>query len=348
MWRIDYSSVVGIVFVFLLVHYCDGKKIVINTWSGVFEGATFAAFETLNSTSSSSPSSSAIDAIESGCRYCEEHQCDTSVGYGNHPDTTGHTSLDAMIMNGNTFDIGAVGYIKKYRNVISIARKVMDYTDHTMLVGEGAEEFANMMGFVEQSATTDQSVQIYEDWKKEDCQPNFYANIPEAKYQCGPYSPPTAMTDDATKPSSPTWQANKDNHDTIGIVTMDDSGLLACGTSTNGANHKVAGRIGDSPIPGSGCYVDSKIGGAAATGDGDVMMRFSPSSYAVSLMELKYSPKEACQLALNRIAKVFPTFSGGMVCLNKDGDFGGASINMNFSYSYMLDGMTDVGVVTIN
>lgn len=75
------------------------KRMVINTWGGPFANATVAAFQSL------SRGGSALDAIEAGCKYCEENQCDTTVGFGNHPDTSGRTTLDAMIMDGNTFDV---------------------------------------------------------------------------------------------------------------------------------------------------------------------------------------------------------------------------------------------------
>jgi isoaspartyl peptidase/L-asparaginase-like protein (Ntn-hydrolase superfamily) len=328
----------------------------INTWSGDFSGATLTAHNTLAS------GGSALDGIESGCHYCEEHQCDTTVGFGNHPDTHGETSLDAMIMDGDTYDMGAVGYIRKYRDAIALARAVMWYTGHTFLVGDGAERFASEMGFTEHSATTENSKKIHETWKWQDhCQPNFYENIPEAKEKCGPYNVTLGASNKEKtsslriiKPLSSSqphrdklWQANKENHDTIGMITRDTSGKMACGTSTNGANHKVAGRIGDSPIPGAGCYVNSQVGGATATGDGDVMMRFLPSFYAVSLMEAGFSPKEACRQALGKITKVFPTFSGGLVCITTEGEHAGATNNMNFTYSLMKEGMNEVQVIEV-
>jgi N4-(beta-N-acetylglucosaminyl)-L-asparaginase len=333
------------------------ERFVINTWSGVFEDATAEAYRTLTA------GGSALDAVENGCKVCEAEQCDTSVGYGNHPDTKSHTSLDAMIMDGDTFDVGSVGYIRKYRDVISIARYVMVYTAQTLLVGEGAEEFAEMMGFVEQSATTDNSIQVYDDWKAANCQPNFYENIPAATTQCGPYNITQAPPSPSARhelPSSTTthrttlrgggehlWAANRENHDTIGLVAIDAAGSFACGTSTNGANHKVAGRLGDSPITGAGCYADSNTGGCAATGDGDVMMRFLPSFYAVTLMEAGRNPNDASAAAIQRITKVFPTFSGAVVCVNKAGVHGAAANNMSFEYSYASDSSNGVQVVTV-
>ena len=357
----NFVSVLAVIWITV----CEGN-FVINTWSGVFEDATAEAYRTLVE------DGSALDAVEQGCKVCEAEQCDTSVGYGNHPDTNSHTSLDAMIMNGDNFDVGSVGYIRKFRDVISIARYVMTYTSQTLLVGEGAEDFASMVGFIPHSATTNQSISIYNSWKEANCQPNFYENIPEATTQCGPYNvPPPNQRKSYLNPSlrlekrqkalpqelmnggnERLWAANKENHDTIGMVTIDALGSMACGTSTNGANHKVAGRVGDSPITGAGCYVNSKVGGCAATGDGDVMMRFLPSFYAVTQMEnnaftTPASPQIAAARAIQRIVDVFPTFSGAVVCVNKEGLHGAAANNMSFAYSYASSTSNGVQVVTV-
>lgn len=248
-----------------------------------------------------------------------------------------------MIMDGNTFDMGCVAYLRYHRKAISIARAIMHYTAETMLVGDGAEEFADMIGFERQDATTSTTLQAYAEWKANNCQPNFYENIPAAKTSCGPYD--ITPSNQHQHPRT-LWQAHRYNHDTIGMVTI-HNGSMACGTSTNGANHKVAGGVGDSPIPGAGCYVDSKIGGAAATGDGDVMMRFLPSYTAVLLMQNGLTPQQACQQAMQNIASRLPAFSGGIVCVNAQGEHAGAAHNMGFSYSYMADGMDQVQVVTV-
>lgn len=99
----------------------------------------------------------------------------------------------------------------------------------------------------------------------------------------------------------------------------------------------MAGRIGDSPIVGSGCYVSNDIGGAAATGDGDVLMRFMPAYAAWNYMRLGYSAQEACDMALEVIPKYYPTFQGGVVCLSASGEYAGSSYNMGFSFSVASD-----------
>jgi N4-(beta-N-acetylglucosaminyl)-L-asparaginase len=109
---------------------------------------------------------------------------------------------------------------------------------------------------------------------------------------------------------------------------------------------QVRGRIGDSPITGSGCYVDTTVGGCAATGDGDIMMRFLPSYAGVTAMR-HLSPTQAAIDAIQPIIRYYPNFSGGIVCLSANGDYGAASYNMDFHMSVMEDGMTSVLVVPV-
>lgn len=166
------------------------------------------------------------------------------------------------------------------------------HTEHTMLAGEGATAFAKMMGLPEEDLGTDDSHEDYRAWTEHSCQPNYYRNFVGAGNSCPPYETPTslALTAGRRVPASlgqengafPPASRSEDparllisesNHDTIGIIVVDEVGDLACGTTTNGAANKIAGRVGDSPVAGAGCYVDNDVGGAAATGDGDVMMR---------------------------------------------------------------------------
>lgn len=118
----------------------------------------------------------------------------------------------------------------------------MMYTEHTLLVGEGAEEFEEMLGIVTPlPATTTQTVEVYESWKEANCQPNFYRNLIGADERCGPYTP---VSDKDTTLLSGLEEVrlqwvDQDNHDTIGMVSLNAEGHMACGTTTNGANHKV-------------------------------------------------------------------------------------------------------------
>ncbi|CAN0534829.1 unnamed protein product [Ectocarpus sp. 8 AP-2014] len=202
------------------------------------------------------------------------------------------------------------------------------HTAHTMLAGEGATLFAKMIGIEEEDLSTDDSHKAYLAWKENSCQPNYY-RFAGAGDMCPPYDPPSTPSavaadlsiaalgkhgsQQATEYADPAriqrsrdparLLISEDNHDTIGIIAVDERGDLACGTTTNGAANKIPGRVGDSPIAGAGCYVDNDVGSAAATGDGDVMMRFLPSFRAVESMRAGFSPQDACADALCGIVR---------------------------------------------
>ncbi|KZS13141.1 Uncharacterized protein APZ42_021780 [Daphnia magna] len=297
---------------------------VINTWA--FTNATNRAWEVLYKNGKS-----ALDAVEQGCSVCENEQCDGTVGFGGSPDENGETTLDAMIMDGPTHRCGAVASMKNIKSAISVARKVMEHTDHTLLVGEGATQFAVEMGFPYENLTTNESSEIWQEWKNRNCQPNFWMNVlPIPERSCGPYTPYEVQkeTEFGTKDEP------KKSHDTIGMVAIDVDGKMASGTSTNGARHKIPGRVGDAPIIGSGSYVDQEIGGAAATGDGDVLMRFLPSFATVEHMRSGMTPSTAAAYSLKRIANYYPRFEGAVVAMRKNGEFGAACHGFkNFTYA---------------
>nr|CAD7407238.1 unnamed protein product [Timema poppensis] len=174
-------------------------------------------------------------------------------------------------------NMGAVGALRRVKNAISVARHVLDYTQHSLLVGDQATEFAVAMGFKEEPLETNASTKIWQQWKQNNCQPNFWMNVsPDPASTCGPYKPATKSLTSKQYQQRGVKFGGEGNHDTIGMVAIDNRGKIAAGTSTNGASHKIPGRVGDSPIPGAGAYADGEVGAAAATGDGDVMMRFLP------------------------------------------------------------------------
>lgn len=133
------------------------------------------------------------------------------------------------------------------------------------------------------------------------------------------------------------------------MVSIDSFGNIASGTSTNGARLKIPGRIGDSPITGSGSYVDQEVGGAAATGDGDVLMRFLPSLVAVEYMRNGLTPQTAAAYSLQRIAQRYPEFSGAVVALNIDGEFGAACYGFEeFSFSVVNPDLQTTQVYSVD
>ncbi|XP_053967353.1 putative N(4)-(beta-N-acetylglucosaminyl)-L-asparaginase GA14866 [Anastrepha ludens] len=301
--------------------------LVINTWA--FTEANAAAWRVLNH------HGNALDALVEGCATCERLQCDGTVGYGGSPDENGETTLDAMIMDGSNMNIGAVAGLRQVKNVISVARHVLEHTKHTLLVGDAASNFAEAMGFRRESLTTNKSKDIWTKWRHQFCQPNYWVNVyPDPTKNCGPYSPISWEINDQVKSTRYEYQIGRWNHDTIGMIVIDANGQIYAGTSTNGASHKIPGRVGDSPIPGAGAYADNEIGAAVATGDGDVMMRFLPALIAVEGLRAGNNPSVAAEIAMQRIVRHYPDFSGGLVVVNRMGNYGAACVGMSkFPYS---------------
>lgn len=346
--------------------------IVLTTWN--FRNATATAFNTIQT-----KNMTALDAVEQGCNFCENNpdQCDYTVGYGGSPNDLGETTLDAMIMWAPTAEVGAVGCLKRVKNAISVARKVMELTDHTLLVGDDATSFATEVGFVSQSLTTQRSTDVYNAWLNRTCTPNFWQDPDFAV--CPPLNgtPPTpvapsfssnvaeplgssalepqrsfaakgTMRTKTGKRVSSGAAADPGNHDTIGMVAIDNDGQMACGTSSNGLQFKIHGRVGDSPIPGAGAYCDQEIGGAAASGDGDVMMRFLPSLKAVEEMRRGATPQSAAERALQSILKYYPEANAAIVVLSKSGKMGAASIGFQqFTYNYQRGKDTEPTIHTV-
>jgi len=181
-------------------------------------------------------------------------------------------------------DVGSVGAIKRVQHAISVARKVMENTYHTLLVGEAASDFAREFGFTDMSLSTSHSADMWSSWFKNDKKPDYRKD------------PKTPANSDHKKVG----------HDTIGMLALDSDGSIACGTTTNGCSYKIPGRVGDSPIAGAGAYCETGVGGATATGDGDQMMRFLPAFAAVNFMRAGDSPTVACQKAIEPITKFYP------------------------------------------
>eukprot|EP00213_Chloropicon_mariensis_P002499 CAMPEP_0197481334 /NCGR_PEP_ID=MMETSP1309-20131121/46623_1 /TAXON_ID=464262 /ORGANISM="Genus nov. species nov., Strain RCC998" /LENGTH=329 /DNA_ID=CAMNT_0043023537 /DNA_START=112 /DNA_END=1098 /DNA_ORIENTATION=- len=287
-----------------------GIPVVVNTWP--FTVATKEAWRVLVSTDD------ALSAVEKGVSACEDAQCDGTVGWGGSPDEICQTTLDAMIMNGDTFEVGAAVDLHAIRDAISTARLVMEYTNHTMLAGRDADAFALGMGMKQSSLVSNHSRELCAQWKAKDCQPNYRRNVfPNPRESCGPYKRKERELIDTRKAEAPAGHFGRNNHDTIAMIGINTKGTIVSGTSTNGAIHKVPGRLADSGVPGSGSYADSEVGGCGATGDGDVMMRFVPCYQVVESMRQGASPRQAVEDALGRIRRKYPKFQGALLALDK-------------------------------
>jgi len=249
----------------------------------------------------------ALDAVEAGVMVTENDPKINTVGLGGLPDRDGKVTLDACIMD-EKGNCGSVVFLQHIKNPIAVARKVMEKTPHVMLAGEGALRFALANGFKKEKLLTAQSEKDWKEWLK------------TARY----------------KPI-----VNIENHDTISMLALDKNGNMSGACTTSGLAYKMHGRVGDSPIIGAGLYVDNEVGGACATGLGELVMRVLGSYLVVELMRQGNSPKEACRMAVERIVKKHGDLKDlqvGFIALNKQGEYGGYCIQKGFNYALYMDG----------
>jgi N4-(beta-N-acetylglucosaminyl)-L-asparaginase len=247
---------------------------------------------------------SAMDAAEKATNVSERDPRDATVGYGGDPNEDGFLQLDASVMNGaDDNNIGAVAALENIKTPCSVARLVMERTDHWLLVGRGALRFAKMHGFKEEDLLTDEARQHWLEWKE---------NLSNRDY----YYPPK-------NPHKP------EGGGTINVLTLDQNGNLAGVTSTVGHHFKIVGRVGDSPIIGAGLYLDNEVGAAGATGHGEECVKTSASFLVVEKMRDGHSPLEACRAVCQRVVdrhRGKPMFGLKLVALGKDGRTGCCSI----------------------
>ncbi|XP_064537889.1 LOW QUALITY PROTEIN: putative N(4)-(beta-N-acetylglucosaminyl)-L-asparaginase GH22932, partial [Drosophila montana] len=262
------------------------------------------------------------NAVVGGVNKCEIDQCEMFVGYGGEPDEQGQTTLDAMVMDGATMNVGAVAGLNDINDAVLAARFVLERTSHTFLVGKWASDFAEQIGLKRYSTlATPNTTAEWQQWKENNCQRNFWQGVtPDPKLSCGPYKPLTHVHEERNRTE---YNIGPDNHDTIGMVAIDVDHQMHTATSTNGLKYKIHGRVGDSPIAGAGSYADNEAGAALSTGDGDIMMRFLPSLRAVDAMREGKSPAQAIEQVFQRILKHYPNFFGALITVDRLGHYAG-------------------------
>jgi len=242
-----------------------------------------------------------LTAAVEGVAVEEENPKNTTVGYGGAPDRTGIVTLDACVMN-HLGDCGSVVAVENIVNVARLAKDVMEKTPHVMLAGKGAEDFAISKGYKQTDLLTEKSK---EDWKK-------------------------WLESEEYRPI-----INIENHDTIGMLCLDKNNNISGACTTSGLAYKMKGRVGDSPIIGSGLFIDNKIGGAVATGLGEEVVKTVGSFLVVELMRQGKSPQEACESAVKRIVSSNSQenkFQVAYIAMNKNGEVGSYSIEPGFTY----------------
>lgn len=273
---------------------------------------------------------SALDAVERACITAEADPDVDSVGLGGLPDFSGRVSLDAAIML-SPKQCGAVCFLQHHNFPTSIARRVMERTDHLLLAGEGADDFAQAEGFERVDLLTDEARRVWEKWKSDPGQ------FTDERYRG--WLPPRnveeldGVSDDRQRIIADESLHHNRTHDTIGVLAIDGQGTMAGACTTSGMAFKVPGRVGDSPIIGHALYVDPKVGAAVATGTGELVMRTCSSFLAVEMMRSGRSPAEAAVAVIDRIIQscdIVHDHQVGIITLAPDGQWSAAALRPGF------------------
>ena len=287
-----------------------------------------------------------LDALIAGVNIPELDPLETGIGYGALPNANGVIELDSSCMHGPKKRAGAVACLEGVRTPSLVAKAVMEYTDHHLLVGAGAQQFARNMGFtVEDDLNTETSRRLWREWKRRVdpehwLDPNGNERKPKPKHEKDPGAEAAwqarglaagkAMVRDGLSPEGSFWG-------TINCDGLGPNGDICGVTTTSGLAWKIPGRTGDSPILGAGLYVDNEVGAAGSTGRGEANLYNLSSFLIVESMRRGMSPKDAGMEALKRIkantiesrllnTKGNPNFNIRFFVLNKQGDYAGVSM----------------------
>lgn len=246
---------------------------------------------------------SALDAIEAATRILED--CPVlDAGRGSYLTRSGEIEMDALIMDGATLNLGAVGAIQNVRNPITLARRIMDDCEHAFLVGAGASAFAEAIDFPR-------------------CElDDLLSPIQEERLRRLRSEGAAALT-----PGEPMG--------TVGAVALDKDGNIAAAVSTGGTDQKMPGRVGDSPLPGSGAYADNWSAGAVATGKGESLMKIVITRRICELVAAGLSAQDACQAAVNILTQRVQG-EGGVIAIDVRGNVGHAYNTEAMPHAYAL------------
>jgi N4-(beta-N-acetylglucosaminyl)-L-asparaginase len=269
-----------------------------------------------------------LDALIAGVNIVELDPEDTSVGYGGLPNAEGVVQLDASVMHGPLKRAGAVACIEGVRTPSLVAKAVMDHTDHHLLVGADARQFAKQMGFkIERDLNTEKSRKLWMEWKRR-TDPTHYLD-PKARADAGRQAALAMVAEGLIDP----------NHfyGTINCNGVNANGELCGVTTTSGLAWKIPGRVGDSPILGAGLYVDGEVGAAGSTGRGEANLFGLCSFFIVESMRNGMTPKDAGMAALKRVvantvekrllnSRGTPNFNVTYYVLNRRGDYAGVAL----------------------
>ncbi|SFI91523.1 N(4)-(beta-N-acetylglucosaminyl)-L-asparaginase [Planctomicrobium piriforme] len=280
-----------------------------------------------------------LDAVVAGVTLVEDDPNDMTVGYGGLPNEDGIVELDAAVMHGPTHRAGAVAGLRNVRHAAQVARLVLQQTKHVLLIGEGANRFAQAQGFPHEDLLTEKARQIWLYWTqtnspRQDWVPPPFQSLPEAVREF------FHLVEEEGRAATSGYQRSEAVERPTGTVhcsAINATGDLSCCTSTSGLAFKLPGRVGDSPIIGAGLYVDNAIGACGSTGRGEENLRHCSSRTAVELMRQGKTAAEAGLEVLTRIVETAkepwllgpdgrPNFGLKLYLLGKNGDYAGVSI----------------------
>ncbi|MGA7292989.1 MAG: N(4)-(beta-N-acetylglucosaminyl)-L-asparaginase [Terriglobales bacterium] len=299
-----------------------------------------------------------LDAAIRVVKGPEDDPNDDTVGLGGLPNEDGVVELDACCMHGPTRRAGSVGAVRNIKNVALVSKAVMEHTGHVMLVGEGAERFAVALGFPRENLLTDRSRKIWLLWKEYHSTDDWWGpGLADPHWK--PPAPPVTPS-----PQSELWEHRIRRLEelaaqlgiepefriaairrvlspptgTIHCSALNDKGEISGVTTTSGLAFKLAGRVGDSPIIGAGCYTDQDVGSAGATGSGEENIKVAGAHTIVENMRRGMSPLEAGMDTLKRIVR---NYNDDMTklkfidmtyyILRKDGAYAGVSLWEGYS-----------------
>jgi N4-(beta-N-acetylglucosaminyl)-L-asparaginase len=265
---------------------------------------------------------SALDAVCTVAEVAERDEAIDSVGRGGLPDATGRMTLDACVMLGPAH-CGAVAGVSRHLAVTRMARAVMERTPHVMLVGAGADSFADSVSIPEEELLSEGARLAWEDWKAGH----------QAGHDDGVDRGAHRPLDRGGGAGALFGERRWIDHDTVGAIARDTSGRIAGACTTSGLPFKLPGRVGDSPIPGHGLYVDPEAGAATATGAGELVMGVCGSFLAVECMRRGASPADALVEVLRRIERsreLKPSHQVAMIALSASGSWASAALREGF------------------
>jgi N4-(beta-N-acetylglucosaminyl)-L-asparaginase len=268
-----------------------------------------------------------LDALIAGVNIVELDPADTSVGYGGLPNADGVVQLDASVMHGPSKRAGAVASIEGVRTPSLVAKRVMEETDHHLIVGDDAQRFARTMGFkIEDDLNTERSRRAWIEWKRR-TDPLHYLD---------PNKKEAALRRVDLEMMAEGWVDPNHFYGTINCNGVNARGEVCGVTTTSGLAWKIPGRVGDSPILGAGLYVDGEVGAAGSTGRGEANLFSLASFLIVEGMRRGLHPKDAGMEALKRIkantvprllnTRGEPSFGINFYIVNRKGEYAGVTI----------------------